>query len=194
MLTSSAKAKGRRLQFQVAELLSKEFALTIEANPPTRPGERKNGAVYISETDALADLRVRRMGEAGSDVALLSTTAKERVCQRDVYWAGSGNPHAPLWIECKNTEAWNFDANFWKTGANAFVDAAMHQINHAMPSKWRPLLVLGRNRWEPLAVWFPTEEEEKILLPCSSVFMKYAGLGVVPLIVFVKMIRRGVQW
>lgn len=136
----SSKAKGRRLQAQVAEAFSAAFTLTIEAVPPTKPGER-NGAMYVPE--GTGDLRIRRMGEAGCDVVLVTEDARKAVAVGRL----------PLFIECKNTEAWALDAMFWARGTNAFIAKALHQARASAPEGWMAVLILGKNRWPPLAVW-----------------------------------------
>lgn len=140
----SSKAKGRRLQTYVAERLSEFLGLSIEAIPPTKPGER-NGAVYVPE--GTGDLRIRRMGEAGCDVVLVTEYARKQATFKS----------QPLFIECKNTEAWALDAMFWAKGSNAFILSALDQARrsavHAYTEDWMTVLVLGKNRWPPLAVW-----------------------------------------
>lgn len=136
----SSKAKGRRLQTYVAERLSAFLGLTIEAVPPTKPGNR-NGAMYVPE--GTGDLRIRRMGEGGCDVILVTENAR--------YKAAVGPQ--PLFIECKNTEAWALDAMFWIKGSNAFILNALEQARRSAPEGWMTLLILGKNRWPPLAVW-----------------------------------------
>lgn len=150
MRPSSGKAKGRRFQVEVAEIIAKARGLTVEAVPPTKAGFR-NGVQWVLE--GTGDLRVRRMGEAGCDVALISHDAREKVTL---------GYNVPLWIECKNTEAWTFDAGFWRTGQNAFIHTAMEQTKKAISKQgqgkswtlnWKPVLVLSKNRWPALAVW-----------------------------------------
>lgn len=153
MRPSSGKAKGRRFQVEVAEIIAKARGLTIEAVPPTKAGFR-NGVQWVPE--GTGDLRVRRMGEAGCDVALISHEAREKVTL---------GYNVPLWIECKNTEAWTFDAGFWRTGQNAFIHQAMEQTKKAIAKQkqvilnWKPVLVLSKNRWPALAVWHATARD-----------------------------------
>lgn len=136
----SSKAKGRRLQTYVAERLSWFLGLSIEAIPPTQPGER-NGAVYVPE--GTGDLRIRRMGEAGCDVVLVTEYARQQATFKS----------QSLFIECKNTEAWALDAMFWVKGSNAFILNALEQARRSTRDDWMALLILGKNRWPPLAVW-----------------------------------------
>lgn len=144
MTHGGSNAKARRLQVRVAEDLSRALGLTIEAEPPTRPGER-NGATWVVEGSG-ADLRVRRMGAAGDDVALLTKQASARV-----RWPGG----APLQIECKCTEAISLDA-VWKGDRRscAPLAAALAQLRKRHP-EWgqsEPVVVFSKNRWPVLAL------------------------------------------
>lgn len=98
MKTSSAKAKGRRLQQHVAARLRASFQLPEE------------------------DVRSTSMGAQGCDIQL-SAAALARI---------------PFAIECKNVEA----LNVWKAFAQARENARSA----------KPLLVIARNRTEPLVV------------------------------------------
>lgn len=97
--TSSAKAKGRRLQQLVSVALRSKFSLTE------------------------ADIRSTPMGTQGEDV-WLSQIARDKF---------------PFSIECKNVEK----INLWKSWAQADANC---------PSTLSPLLVIARNRTEPLAI------------------------------------------
>ena len=173
MKTSSAKAKGRRLQVQVAEVLARAFSLSILAEKPTKPGKR-NGAWWIGESELFPtqaavdlalpdgsdhwtpDLRVRLMGHPGADVALLTARARERVAHQ----------RRPLSIECKNVEAWGLGREFWLGEVPALVRAGYEQARKQCVAgvlsslAALPLLVVGRNRWPPVAVcdWLSLEE------------------------------------
>jgi len=143
MKPASAKCKGRRLQTQLAETLAVRFDLTIDATPPTKPGARPNGAVYVP-VHAFPDLRVKRMGEAGADVELLTPRAIERV-QLDGY---------PIWFECKNVEnGWDIGAGFWRSGNLAVVADAFEQASAARPIETTSVIVLAKNRHPMLAAW-----------------------------------------
>lgn len=100
MRTKSAKAKGRRLQNDVAQALR-----TVTG---------------LDETD----IRPAIMGMKGIDI-LLSASA------RHVIQYG---------IECKNTES----LNLWKSWEQARINANVEGL--------KPLLVVSRNRTEPLVV------------------------------------------
>ncbi len=146
MTHGARKAKGRRLQVTVAEAIARHCNLTIAAVPPTKPGKR-NGVAWVPEHEA-PDLLVRMMGQAGADVGLLSPKALERVAFK------IDDPLASLWIECKNTEAWDFGPIFWKTATSRFIENAMMQAENAKPlQSFRPIVVLGKNNWPPLVVW-----------------------------------------
>lgn len=144
MRSSSVKAKGRRLQVELAEQLSVRFGLTIEATPPTKPGVREaSGAVYVP-VHAFPDLRVKRMGEAGADVELITPKATERV-RLDGY---------PIWWECKNVErGWDLGPGFWKTGSLALVTQAFEQAKAAKPVDTTTVVVISKNRHPTLAAW-----------------------------------------
>lgn len=144
---ASRKAKARRLQVDTAEILAGSGDLTIEATPPTKPGKR-NGVLWVPE--GVADLRVRTMGQPGADVAPLSDLAKKKLRFRG----------RPTWWECKNTESWEFGAQFWITGSmavltNAWVQArkAASHFHSDFSLQWEPIIVLGKNRWPILAAW-----------------------------------------
>lgn len=98
MRTSSAKAKGRRLQQEVASAL--------------------RATTGLSE----ADIKSTPMGTQGEDV-WLSAAAREKF---------------PYSIECKNVEK----LNLWK----AWAQAVSNQKD------LHPMLVVARNRQEPLVV------------------------------------------
>lgn len=99
MKTSSAKAKGRRLQQHVAQRLRAVYQLPEE------------------------DVRSTSMGTQGCDIQL-SAAALARI---------------PFAIECKNVEA----LNVWK---------AFEQARENARSAASPMLVISRNRTEPLVV------------------------------------------
>lgn len=152
MNTRSGKAKGRRLQVELAELLATTLNLCIEAVPPTQPGARANGARYVVEGDG-ADLRIRRMGEAGFDVSLLTERARAR--------ASIGGK--TLCFECKNTEALALGgAQFWSTGkVDSTVLKAFRQLGAGTSGVCRNVhgygvVVVSRNRWPTLAIWNAT--------------------------------------
>lgn len=153
MTHGARKAKGRRLQVTVAEAIARRCDLTISAVPPTKPGKR-NGVVWVSEHQS-PDLLVRMMGQAGADVALLSPEALKRVAMK------MDDPIVPLWIECKNTEAWDFGSVFWKTATSRFIETAMAQAQGAKLIGFRSIVVLGKNNWPPLVVW----ENHPVILP-----------------------------
>jgi len=144
-------AKARRLQTRVAEDLSRAFGLSIEAEPPTKPG-RRNGALWVAEGSG-ADLRVRRMGSPGDDVALLTDAARRRVRL----------PGRPAFaFECKNAEAWDLDA-VWRSAlrkghgcvsaeAPAFMRDALRQLTARIAGDREPVVVLGKNNWPDLAL------------------------------------------
>lgn len=146
MTPRSGKAKGRRLQVRVAETFARAFELTIEATPPTPTG-RRDGVDWVAET-AMPDLMVRRMGEAGADVALLSDKARARVSLGG----------KPLWIECKNHEAglsFQLDSAFWlgkrkppSLLQEAYRQAAVSSMGHGC----LPLGVVSRNHFPTLVI------------------------------------------
>lgn len=141
---SSCKRKGRKLQVELAEQLSVLFGLTIEATPPTKPGVREaTGAVYVP-VHAFPDLRVKRMGEAGADVELLTPKA-----------AGSVRLDGhPIWWECKNVErGWDIGAGFWRTGSLSLVTQAFEQAKAAKPLETTTVVVISKNRHPTLAAW-----------------------------------------
>lgn len=142
MKTSSAKAKGRRLQVEFAEAVAVRFHLTVEASPPTRTGTRPNGAVYVAETEN-ADLRVRRSGEPGNDVVPLTTKA------RHVFHI-FGWPFA---VECKNVETLSFDRpSFWKGQGLTLVDTALQQALRYRTDEMA-IVIMSRNQF-PVLVAF----------------------------------------
>lgn len=109
----------------MAEAIAVRFGLTIEAGATTQPGRRPNGAVYVVETDH-PDIRVRRSGEPGADVCLLSTKAQKAF---------------PFWIECKNSES--FSLASFANGAIDFVEKAFLQCHE------RPAVVIWRRNYHP---------------------------------------------
>lgn len=127
-------------------MLAYAFHLTIEATPPTKPGVRNNRVVWVNEGDN-PDLRVRQMSEAGADVALLSSKAQTKITLFK----------EPLHIECKNSESWSFDANFWRTADSAFLRDALEQASNSSRRGWQPIVVLSKNRWDPIVVWSPLD-------------------------------------
>jgi hypothetical protein len=157
MKHGSSRQKARRLQVEVAERLSVVLGLTIEAVPPTKPGKHKTGAVYTPEGDR-PDLRVRRQGEAGVDVALLTDRAKNRVALVD--FTGT---RRPLYIECKNREAWDLK-RVWDKGDDAALYPWMLQTSKGRHQHMRSgieLLVLGKNDWPSIVIlpklsWIPS--------------------------------------
>ena len=165
MKTAVRKQKGRRLQVTLAELLACKFKLTIEAVPPTQPVRRKNGAHWVSEMSS-PDLRVRRSGESGADVALLSKNAQEKVSLDSL----------PVLWECKNVEAWTFDGSFWLTGDVKYVSGILKEMQEkALNQFTRPVLVLGKNRWPPLAVWIANEGHMRLLSPRAAILKSPVG-------------------
>ncbi len=169
MTSKSGKAKGRRLQVEVAETLAIQMGLTIEAAPPTKPGERANGAVYVLEGEN-PDLRIRQMGQAGADVALLSERAQEIVKL-------PGRP--PIWWEAKNTEGWRLDAAFWrahdlpavalKAIQQAYVACRKDKNDGSRGYLATPVVVLGKNNHEPMALWQAQREEIECLMDHGTI-------------------------
>lgn len=173
----SRKAKGRRLQVEVAEMLAYAFHLTIEATPPTKPGVRANRVVYVNEGEN-PDLRVRQMSEAGADVALLTSKAQAKIA---LY-------KEPLHIECKNSESWSFDANFWRTADSAFLRNALEQAgNSSRLSGSLPIVVLSKNRWDAIVVWSPMDELEDVGAT-EGVLMTWRNLAAMPLKGFITIL------
>ena len=80
MTHGARRSKARRLQVHVTEALARAFDLTILAEKPTLPGVR-DGVVWVPEGEP-ADLKVRVMGQAGADVALLTPRAMKAVLTR----------------------------------------------------------------------------------------------------------------
>lgn len=155
-------------------MLARKFKLTIEAVPPTSPGI-KNRAEWVSENQQ-ADLRVRQMSEAGADVALLTHKAQRLI-------ALNGRS---LHIECKNNESWTFDAKFWKSAHSAFVQKAMKQARGTRLAGYKPLLVLSKNRWEPIAVWEACDVE--VTLINGPVVMTWMNLAAARLTSFIEVL------
>jgi hypothetical protein len=148
----AAKAKGRRLQVDVAEAIAARCNLTIEAVPPTKAGMR-NGALWVPEGSG-ADLGVRRMGEAGSDVPLLTGRARA-----SVQLFGR-----PLWVETKNTEQWDLGPKLWESGISGFIAKAYRQAMDASKEYWEmhnglPIVVLSKNFWQPIVAWVGDAEK-----------------------------------
>jgi len=133
MKTAGAKAKGRRLQVLTAEIIAREYSLTIEAHPPVPVGERQ-GVLYVRE-DENPDLRVRGSSEPGADVVLVTERARSCLC------APRGES---FHIECKNVEEIGLGPKFWTGLGSAILDTA---YNQALTSGREPLVVLSRNRW-----------------------------------------------
>ena len=147
MKTAQRKAKGREFQSLVAEMLAVGLGLTIRAEPPTKPGTRANGAVYVPEGDH-ADLHVRRMGQPGADVALLSDKARRLIAIEDF----------ELHIECKkNAKEVDLGWKFWRGGGcNAFLSKAMNQANdgahRASVRAAVGLVAFAGNNWPPMVM------------------------------------------
>lgn len=148
MKIRSAKNKGRRLQIGVAVSVASRFNLTIVCDPPREP----DGVLWVPEEGLVGeevalikwpDLRVRRMGEPGADVALISVRARQLVT------IGG----QPVWWECKNSESWEFGPRLWEGKGQGFLENAWNQARTAAPKEWVPVVVLGKNRWPSLAVW-----------------------------------------
>ena len=143
MKSRTRKDKGRRLQVQLAEALSIHFGLTIEAKPPVQTGERASGALYVPESGR-PDLQVKRMGEPGADVVLMSGRARGLVSVAGL----------PCMFECKNHEALEFGPKLWDMGALPVVREALGQCYaEAMDAGWLPCAVVSRNRWPVLVAW-----------------------------------------
>lgn len=171
MTHGARRSKARRLQVHVTEALARAFDLTILAEKPTLPGVR-DGVVWVPEGEP-ADLKVRVMGQAGADVALLTPRAMKAV-------ALDGHP---LYFECKNAEATpavRLDDKFWtkgmvpkfieraymqaKAGANIYRLVSGRETLKRINEKYGlnlkledlqgnlPLVVLSRNRWSVIAV------------------------------------------
>ena len=141
MTHGARRAKGQRLQRKVAEDLSIVLGLTISAEPPTKPGTRPNGARYVAEERG-PDLRIRRSGQPGDDVALLTAVALRKVTLR----------RNPLAFEVKNVESWSTDTAFRK-GKVEFLGRALRQLHQRVGSLARdPVVVFGRNNYPPLAL------------------------------------------
>lgn len=138
MTSKTAKAKGRRLQQQAAEILAEAMGLTIDAEPPAKPGERR-GVVYVPEGQG--DLRIRRMGQPGADIVLASQKAQWRI-------AIDGRP---AWIECKNQEAFRLDAATWSRGSIWLQGVYEDTVTRADKVGAAPLLILSRNHFPILA-------------------------------------------
>jgi GNAT superfamily N-acetyltransferase len=140
---ASRRQKGRRLQVTLAEALAVRFDLTIEAVPPTPIGVRDNGAVYVSEA-RIPDLRVRRMGEAGVDVMLLSAMAHHMVAMQGLTCI----------FECKNVEKLALGgADWWKGQGTKLIAAAIAQARaHAVAGEI-PVAVVSKNLFPTLVVW-----------------------------------------
>lgn len=169
MTPRGGKAKGRRLQVRVAVALARAFELTIEATPPTPTG-RRDGVDWVAET-AMPDLMVRRMGEAGADVALLTDKARASVSLGG----------KPLWIECKNHEAglsFALDSAFWlgKRKPPALLQEAYRQAAvSAMGHGHVPLGVVSRNHFPALVItdvdWGPGDRPT-LVYGCGVVVME----------------------
>jgi hypothetical protein len=145
MTPGARRSKGQRLPRHVAESLSAALNLTIEAAAPTKPGKRPNAAVYVAE-GSNADLRIRRSGQPGADLALLSERARSLLAieERNVY------------VECKNCEGWMVGADMWKTGkVSKLVYKAWSQTLRAANACFadvRPMIILGKNNHPPLVI------------------------------------------
>ena len=187
MKHGSRRAKGRRLQVQVAETLARAFKLTILAETPTKPGKR-NGVWWIGEGELYPsqaarelglvegqwspDLKVRLSAQLGADVALLSPRARDLVSWCDL----------PLWIECKNMEGgWDLGKAFWEGKVPAGLLAAWNQANRGAKATFRPLVIVARNFWPAVAVADWLEEMlvavETVQGPCVTLG---GGLCAVP--------------
>ena len=177
----AVKAKGRRLQVTTAVCLALRFNLSIEATPPTKPGLR-NGVLWVPETEN-PDLRVRVMGQPGPDVVLVSPRARQLVSLGGY----------PAMFETKNVEDWDFGPAFWKDGENAFLWGALEQ---AWKAAWKrfpmvtPVVILGKNRWPPLAAWAGDSKRYNLSAPaliCSG-FGLWPNVMVTPLQKFVGLL------
>ncbi len=184
MRHGSRRAKGRRLQVEVAVILAKKFKLQIEATPPTKPGIRE-GAIWVAEDDK-PDLRVRTMGQPGADVAILSLRAKRKISM----YNSQTLKYDPVWFEVKNVEAWRLDAKFWEKGQlPSVMVSAVKQAKKNAPEGWRPIAVIGKNYMPPLAVWKDPEKYDLDELPDGNVPMLTTDDWVViPFRHFVKML------
>ena len=162
---------------KVAEALAREYSLTIEAAPPSKPGIRK-GVRYVPE-GSNPDLRVRVGGQPGEDVALVSKKAQE-AC------AIGGDK---LYIECKNAEAWDFGANFWNKGGRLeFIIRALEQSERGLEKRrgsWIPVAFFSKNHW-PILVAFTARGGEIIRMREETPILVASGFIVVTLPAFLK--------
>lgn len=182
MTPGARRDKARRLPTAVAEALAVRFGLTIEAAPPTKPGKRPSGAVYVGE-GAGPDLRIRASGQPGADVALLTDQAMNKVTvgQRQLY------------IEAKNDESWRFDAKAWKAGELGLISSAFEQCRKACrrldpsggPTMWTPAVVLGRNHHVSLVAFERTLITEALMAD-APIAMLMRSYVVMPLDHFVR--------
>lgn len=158
MKSRQRKVKGRKLQVALAEKLALELGLTIEAQPPTPVGIRANGVNYLAE-DQWPSLRIRRMGEPGADVALLSPLARNKV---RLYGC-------PLYFECKNHERLEFSKDIWTNRTLPTVQVALSQAVKSCPEGWLPCAVVSKNRWPVLVGW---PMRESVTLPVDATAMR----------------------
>lgn len=168
MTPGARRAKGRRLPVQVAEALAEAFKLTIEATHPKFAG-KKRGVLYVPEGHD-ADLRIKGSGQVGADVVIVSKAARKALYVKTLHRTNRGLVHygdddlgLPM-IECKNTEGWSIDAQFWRTGKlPAIIRKALKQAKgHGGPEKGRasgvlrplyfPVVICSRNLWPALVV------------------------------------------
>lgn len=143
MTPGARRAKGQRLPKLVAEAIARQCALTIEASHPKFIGTR-HGVRYVLE--GTADLRIRASGQPGCDVAIVGRPRRvARLKHPLLGWPS---------IECKNSEAWAFDAKLWATGQlpQIVVKALLQALGHTRDHDRYPVVVLGKNHWPPLAV------------------------------------------
>lgn len=136
MKTRSGKAKGLRLEKQVAEAIASRFSLRIEAMPGG-----KIGGLYVGEQGS-PDIRVRGSSEPGGDVVLVSKRAQGL----SVPFLG-----VPLGVfECKNQEGWTLD-QVWR-GTCGVVAKALEQLRKNGPRDKANVVVLSKNRTGPICL------------------------------------------
>lgn len=176
-----SKSKGRRFQVIVAEMLAQFFGLSIEANPPRKPGVRK-GVAYVMEGQG--DLRVRNMGQAGADVALVSHAARKMVSFLNI----------PFHIECKNLQSFSLDQKIWEGKVPELIQKAWGQaVKGAKYQRFYPVLVITRNFYPPIVVvdWLTEAKLAEVGISAHIVtktYLRVGSLTFLPLEVFLLVI------
>ncbi|GIV86106.1 MAG: hypothetical protein KatS3mg054_0135 [Chloroflexus sp.] len=146
----SRKQKGRRLQVRLAEFLSSALSLPIQATPPTRPGTRQNGSVYVPEGVDYG-LLIRPSSMPGIDVVLCSSFA--RMAASRLF----SLKRCLIGFECKNNET-------------SYRQIIKSVISAPAPDRRIAAIESALGQHDPMEVVLSTEagQNDSVVLACFS--------------------------